>query len=188
MSEINDIKKLSPDERIKKLKELVDKRNKEIDERNKEIKEAEELKKQAEKDDADERLRQQIKVPNIEEVDIANLFKKKEEDLETKASSAPRDELEQVQSEAMYKLTSQTPTNEIYQNVVNLYTQVRESGYVDPTMAQQAAGVQYAINEKLESSDYSPGEDIVSQANTAKKIADKILSLYTGGVKKQDGI
>jgi hypothetical protein len=189
MSEINDIKKLSPEMRIKKLKELVEKRNKEIEERNKEIKEAEELAKQAEKDDADQKIKSLINVPEIEEVNIDDLFKKDEkDDLESKTADAPHDELQEVQNQALYNLTAVTPTRDIYTSAIGLYNQIKQDGIVAPEIAQQAAGVQYALNEKINSTSYPLNDEMLKQANAAKLMADKILSLYTAGLEVDDGI
>ncbi|MFT4297744.1 MAG: hypothetical protein ACMXX5_00980 [Candidatus Woesearchaeota archaeon] len=76
----------------------------------------------------------------------------------------------------------------MYTSIRSLYAQAKENGSVMPEMAQQAATITYALDEKLNDENYSPSEDIVAQANMTKKIADKILSLYTAGVKRQNGI
>jgi len=190
MSEIEDIKKLSPEERVKKLKELIEKRNKEIEDRNKEIEEAEQLSKQARKDEEDKALRDKIEVPELEEVDISNLFHKEQEDLESKAEEAPKEE-EPEDAKALYQIAPNAPTQDLYSNVVDLYNQVKDQGMITPEMAEQAGNIQYAIDKKQEdmtAGNYTAAEKIEQQANVAKNIADKILSLYTAGVKKPNGV
>lgn len=190
MSEIEDIKKLSPEERVKRLKELIEKRNKEIEERNKEIGEAEQLSKQAKKDEEDQVLRDKIKIPELEEVDISNLFHNEQEDLESKAEDAPKEE-ESEDVKSLYQITPNAPTQDLYSNVVNLYNQVKDQGMITPEMAEQAGNIQYAIDKKQEAindGNYTAAEKIEQQANVAKNIADKILSLYTAGVKKPNGV
>jgi len=191
MGEIEDIKKLSPDEQVKKLKELIEKRNKEIEERNKEIEEAHKLSDKAKKDESDQLIMDKVKVPDIDEVDIADLFKPEEENLESVAQQAPKQEEELEEVKPAYTLTPVAPTQDLYANVVSLYNQVREQGMITPEMAEQAGNIQYAIDKKQEdmtAGNYSASENIEKQANMAKTIADKILTLYTGGVKKPDGV
>ena len=79
MVEIKDIKKLSPEERIKKLKELEEQRKKEIEEAHKLLKTSE--------DEVEEKrkLKENIPIPQLTSVDVGSLFSKEEKDLfETK--------------------------------------------------------------------------------------------------------
>ena len=74
MSEIDDLKKLPPEERIKRLKEISEKGKKEIEEAQKRIKESED---EAE-DNAD--MLRKVPIPQIKAVDIESLFSEEEKD------------------------------------------------------------------------------------------------------------
>ncbi len=75
MAGIDDFKKMSPEERIKKLKQLEADRRKELAEAEKMIKESEgELANE-------EKIRQEIPVPQMAAVDINNLFTKEEKEI-----------------------------------------------------------------------------------------------------------
>jgi hypothetical protein len=72
--EINDLKKLSPKERIKRLKELQEKDKKEIEEAQKLLKEAEE------ESVIEDELRE-IPIPQLKAADIDELFSPEEKEL-----------------------------------------------------------------------------------------------------------
>jgi len=86
--DINEIKKLSPEERIKKLKELEEERKKEQEEANKLIQESiDEIKR--------EELVKQIEVPEQEHVNIDDLFAAESENLEQTVAREPTPEVEE---------------------------------------------------------------------------------------------
>lgn len=75
MADLDDIKKLSPEERIRKLKKLEEEKRKEIEEAEKLIKESEgEI-------EEEEKIRQKIPVPQMKAVDIGNLFTAEEKQI-----------------------------------------------------------------------------------------------------------
>ena len=74
-SKLDELKNLSPEERIKRLKELQEQDKKEIEEAQKLIKESEEQQKQETK------LKQQIPVPQLKSVNIESLFSPEEKEL-----------------------------------------------------------------------------------------------------------
>jgi len=188
MSEIDDIKKLSPEEQVKKLKSLIERRNKEVEESNKEIEEATKLADKAKKDEVERELINKMKVPELTEVDISNLFHKEEEVLEDKVAGAPKTE---EQESAFADLYQTTATQDLYSSAKNLYNNAIDANKITPEMANMAGNLQYAIEKKeedIQSGDYNANDAILEQANAIKSIADKILSLYTGGVKRKDGI
>lgn len=197
MAELDDLKKLTPEERLKKLKELIEKRNKEIEDKNKEIEEAKKLTEQAKKDevrDETERLLEKIKVPDLERVEFDKLFDRHSgEELEKKVAGAPASTEEEVHSAiaSAYQLTPDAPIKSIYSSAISLYNQAMDNGVVTPEMAGAMGTLQYAIGKKqedIQAGIYTASEEVERQANMVKTIADKILSLYTGGVKKADGI
>lgn len=75
MADIDEIKKLSPEERIKQLKKLEEDKRKEIEEAEKLIKESVvEL-------EREEKIKQEIPIPQIKAVDIGGLFTKEEKEI-----------------------------------------------------------------------------------------------------------
>ncbi len=201
MSEIEEIKKLAPEERAKKLKELIEKRKKEveaqkkeleeqkkeIEEQSKEIEEAEKLTEKTKKEEAEQIIREKMAVPELEEVNVANLFEQKEEDLENKVEKAPQTPTPEEGAEKLYQFTPDAPTHDMYASATNLYQQIKERGTVTPEMADLAGSLQYAIGKKQEDMNkgsYNANDEIETQANLVKSIADKILSLYTAGTKR----
>jgi len=189
MDDFDDIKKLDPLKRAKKLKELIEARNKEIADKNKDIGEAEKLTKQAEKEKEELiALQEQIKVPGVEEVDISNLFQQEEEEKleDTVAKEAPPDE--EGPLKGLYQVSPDMATSQIYSDIVNIYNSMGKNGQVSPAMASQAGAIQYAMEKKdeaVEQGNYSPTENIQQQADTIKNMTDKILSIYTAGTKRK---
>ena len=75
MSDIDELKKLSPEERIKRLKELESAKRKELDEAEKLMKES-----VGEMEKAEE-IRQKMPVPQMKAVDIDSLFTQEEKEI-----------------------------------------------------------------------------------------------------------
>jgi hypothetical protein len=217
MKEAEDLKKLDPVERMKKLKVLLDQKNKEIAEKNKEIsekskeiEEAQKLSVEAENETEELiELQKKVHVPEIETIDITKLFEREGSKLEDKVDvpSAYKD-VNAADSESgieaikgvkgssfmTYNLSQAQPTapiQDMYSGMRAVYSSAMEHGEITPGMATMAGAVVYAMEKKQEainSGFYSPNEEMLKQANAAKDIADKILSLYTAGVKKKDGV
>ncbi|MFT4303859.1 MAG: hypothetical protein ACMXYG_04795 [Candidatus Woesearchaeota archaeon] len=187
--DLDKIKKLSPEERLKKLDEIIETKNKELEKANKDIEEAKKLAEKAKKDNADLVWLEKIKVPQIEEVDVQKLFHQ-EEELEQKVKDVKVEE-ETSSANNLYKMSADAPTGQLYSNLKNLYQQVKENGSVTSDVAGQLEILQYAIQKKqedIQAGNYNPNTEIIDQANSIKTIADKILTIYTGGVKRANGI
>ncbi|MCB9359189.1 hypothetical protein H6503_04620 [Candidatus Woesearchaeota archaeon] len=186
-----ELKKLSPEARIKKLQEIIEAKNKELEKASKDIEDAKKLAEKAKKDQADLAWIEKIKIPEIREVDVSELFHD-EEHLEERLQGV---ELPQQAAEeefkALYKVNAEMPTGQMYSSIKNLYQQVIEQGTVTADVAGQLQMMQYAIEKKqedIQAGSYNANQDILDQANSIKSIADKILSMYTGGVKRADGV
>ncbi len=163
--EIKELKKLSPKERIKKLKELQEKDKEEI-------KQAQELLKQAEDEsDVEDELRD-IPIPQLKAVDIDELFsseerelfrakrfssgkKKKEKKekekkekpsaLENIAETAPKLSPEEEQHHIEYlQELSKKPTETLYNETKNIYSNFKERGYVTPEEQKKLGNIEYA--------------------------------------------
>ena len=166
--EIGELKKLSPKERIKKLKELQEKNKEEIEEAQKLLKEAEE---QAE---VEEELKE-IPIPQLKAVDIGALFSPEERELfkakrfvtekpkaeeageekgelEAIAERAPRLPPEAEQQHIQYvRQLSQTPTEQLYNRAKELYTEFKTQGnQFTPEQQEEFSNIEYANRKKLE--------------------------------------
>jgi hypothetical protein len=181
MDEFEDIKKMDPEQRARKLKDIIEKKNKDIET-------AEKLAKEAEKETEEIiELRKKIDVPEMEDIDISDLFDAEEESLEkaVKKESPP----EENETGSLYRISPELATSQIYSDVMGIYNSINQAGRVTAEMAEQAGAIQYAMNQKQEAiqqGEYNPSADIEKQANAIKNISDKILSLYTAGVAKKD--
>jgi len=167
--EIEKLKKLSPKERIGKLKKLQEK-NKE------EIEKAQKLLKQAEEEADIEEEMMDIPIPQLKAVDIDELFTpeerelfkakrfitgkpKKEEaaaaeekaELEKIAETAPRLAREEEQQNIQYlQQLSQKPVDELFNRAKEIYNQFKENGYLSPDKQNEFTNIEYANRRKLE--------------------------------------
>jgi hypothetical protein len=166
---INELKKLSPKERIKKLKELQEKDKKEIEE-------AQSLLSRAEEEAVIEDELREIPVPQLKAVDIEGLFspeekelfkakrfisgKKKEteeekrerkKELEMIAESAPRLTPEQEEQQIDYlNQLSKEPTGRLYGRASELYNQFKEQGnYFTQEQQKEFNNIEYANRKKF---------------------------------------
>ncbi len=155
MAEIEEIKKLSPEERIKRLKKLEDEKRKEIEEAQKLMKESVvEL-------EREEKIKKEIPIPQVKAVDIGGLFTKEEkqlfatkryEDSKLRGEEQHEEEQgvqektledeiqvaqiqltrEQLDEQRQYgeRLAAEQP-NQLYQLAREAYDEFRETGTVD---------------------------------------------------------
>jgi hypothetical protein len=91
MAELKNLKKLSPEERIKRLKELEDERKKEIEEAEKMIKESQdEIQHQRE-------LKSKVPIPQVAAIDVDALFSQEEKEIfKVSHGEGPRRVVEEV--------------------------------------------------------------------------------------------
>jgi len=162
--EIEELKKLSPKERIKKLKELQKKDKAEI-------KKAQELLKKAEEESEVEDKLHEIPVPELNPVDIDELFssdekklfeaqgittkkvkkepKQKEQEkpgaLEKIAETAPKLTPEEEQKHIEYlQDLSKRPTEQLYNETKDIYSSFKEQGYLTPEQQDKLNDIEYA--------------------------------------------
>ena len=93
--DVEKLKALSPRQKIKKLKEMEELRKKEIQE-------AEALRKTIEKQVENEKIPEDVKIPETKQVDIAELFISGAENLEGQAQTAPTAHLTEESGAVMY--------------------------------------------------------------------------------------
>ncbi len=111
MAEIDEIKKLSPEERVKRLKKLEEEKRKEIEEAEKLMKES------VGQLEREEEIRRKIPVPQMKAVDIGQLFTKEEKQIFAakryqKAETAEEEIVEETKPEekTLEDEVMQTPT------------------------------------------------------------------------------
>ncbi|MFH1053684.1 MAG: hypothetical protein V1740_04695 [Candidatus Woesearchaeota archaeon] len=155
MGEIEELKKLPPEERIKRLKELEDKDKKEIEEARKMIADSE-----AEAEE-DQRKYQDIPVPQMRAIDIGSLFSPEEKEMfkakrpsevktmtdesvtapievhdisleETVEKESPQLTREQLdrQNEYVHFLATERPAVDIYQGIKEIAQDASNQGYL----------------------------------------------------------
>jgi hypothetical protein len=183
----DEVNNLNPEQKVKKLKEIVSKKDKELEEEKKKLSEAEKqeyekkifeaiLKREKE---ITEKFKeeQDIKKKERKDNDLSSLLLEKETNLESKLKGVNIND-----KEASLYLSSKSAVEDLYNNVKSLYDSI-ENGTVTPEMAQMAGSIQYALEQKyqdVKSGNYSPEYNSSMQASVASKIADDILSIYTG--------
>ena len=167
---IDDLKKLSPHERIKKLKELQEKDKKEIEE-------AQKLLKESEAEVQREQEVKEIPIPQVKVVDIDSLFSSEEKELfkakrgvvvKPKEKPVARPKKQEIVLEDIAKESrelsdqeavtqadylsslSKQPTDELYSKVKGIYDSVKESCYMTHDQQQELRNIHYANQRKLE--------------------------------------
>lgn len=206
----DEIKKLPPEERIKKLKELEEKRKKEIEEAHKIIRESE--------DEIKERRKwaDKVPIPQIASEDFKNMSgeekeifkthrgikdtkssgedsetgieetlkkKKRELDLEEIArDQAKRVPEELFQSQYLTQL-SQQPAKDLYHEMMQISQRVEDKGYVSREEEQRIEYLSTAMEKKMEdieSGRYSFTGSVAEMASTTRSVAEKLKDLYRG--------
>jgi len=185
MPEIEDIKKLSPEERIRKLKEVTEKDKKEIESAQKLIKQSE-----AEIEE-ERRMREQIPIPQMKAVDISQLFTQEEKDMyrakqmvgPERGEEAEEKPLEQAVEEEEVKLTEEQqkeqqnqymqalegkPMENIYAGVANVIQEAEEKGYFTQGQRNFVDAAKEAAQEK----GYT-GETIQRRLRTSKAFGEE---------------
>jgi hypothetical protein len=197
------LKKLSPEERIAKLKEFQEKGKEEIAEAQKMIRESEEQ---------IESLRE-VPIPEIKAVDIEHLFSPEERELfkaqrfvgerrkaepeeparkaeeaaleETVAAEAPEITREQIEAQRQYQARveelSRRPAEEIRERMENIYNTARERGYVSREQAQEVRDMQYATREKFDDTtagEYLPSKKTARDMVVTERMAHWLQQMY----------
>jgi len=171
MVDIDDeIKNLSPQQRIKKLKELEEKNKKEIEKAQKLIKENEE-------ELAIEEKVKSMRIPAEQEVDVTKLFKKGEETLEEtveKEKAKVSEEELKAQRDYLKSIT----TERIEERAQYLQNRVEERGYLTNDQMTEAHAMYEEIRERqhdFRQGSYKPiNEAVEEQLDIAKGILKRI--------------
>jgi len=140
--EIEDIKKLSPEERIKRLREIT-KKDKE------EIEKAHELIRESERELQIEEKVKEVRIPQDQEVDIEELFKPEGEALEeTVEREQPHISEEEIRHQQEYLRA--VPTQRIEQRAEYLQQRIQDTGYVSNEQRREVAAMYQEVRERQE--------------------------------------
>lgn len=201
VTKLNEIKKLSPEERIKKLKGIKEKNKKEINEAEKLIKDSiREINIQEEIKD--------LPIPQIKAVDIESLFSPEEKEVfatkryenarqshveeetaempleETVEKEKPEITKEELEAQKQYQILElrREPTENVVQEIENIYQQVRETGGVTGEQMTRAYAANVIAEERqreIERGTYRRiSEEISDQLSIAKQIFNSIQEKY----------
>ncbi|MBW2981986.1 hypothetical protein KY343_03845 [Candidatus Woesearchaeota archaeon] len=195
---LKDLKKLSPNERLEKLKELQEKDREEIEK-------AQKLLQETEDEIGRERELEKIPIPQLKAVDIGALFsteekelfkakrftaapaKEKEEkpeeprraeereELERIAEQAPRLSQEEEAAQAQYlDQLSQKPVEDIYNRVKDIYQQVKATGEITPEQMNELNNVSYANRRKMEDIQSGRYTEVTQEAAREMVLTEKM--------------
>ena len=152
-----ELEKLTPAERIKKLKELEE-------ENKKEIEEAEKLIKKTEAEISREKIAESVKVPETKPVDIGSLFRE-EESLETT-----------VREEA--PSTEAKEESQLYQ-LAQAYEEAKEIAYSSEPLNEEQLGWVDRLGEKVEKASYDTfSKETADLLVATRSLVKKILKYH----------
>jgi len=176
---IDDIRKLSPEERIEMLRELEEDNKKEIEE-------AEKLMKESMVEIRNEEIIREIPPPGIKPVDISKLFETEEDkkpDVQQPLEETVEKEKPEVSQEqiAQYgaKLSTE-PMEDIYNRMKNIYSDVNENGYMNSGQQQELASLDYAMNKKA--NDIEAG----SYKGVSSQVSDELVASMSMAARMKD--
>ena len=203
--EVDDLKKLTPEERIKKLKELEKKRKDEIERAQKLIKQSEE-----ELED-DENQKRDIPVPQLKSIDIESLFtdeekklfatkrfiepkskidtgdakeEKREKRLEEEIRETPAARHAVMEAEKQYLLKlSELPQRDLYREVKDIYKDVTQQGELTAEQKDKIYNIRDAMQIKrdaVQEGEYNLTEAVARQMDITYGMIKKMKDRYKG--------
>lgn len=162
---INNIKNLSPEERIRKLKKIEEKNKKEIEKAHKLIKESED-------EIAIEEKIKQVEIPEKKDIDVAGLFKGEESLEETVQKENPEVNEEEIRNQQNY--LRGIPTSKIEERAEYLQQRVEQTGYITNKERNEMSNMYQEINQRendVRQGTYkSASSNIQEQLSVTKKI------------------
>ena len=167
---LEEIKKLSPEERIERLRDFQERQKKEAEEATKIIKDSVAQIKQ------EERLKRTISVPESKKVDVAGLFKSDEQNLEATIEKEKRELTdEELKEHRQYQnQLSQEPAKELYQRVKSIYQQGKDNISYDKM--SELDDLSYALDYKqrdMQAGTYkTSGEQIEDMMSASKSLVN----------------
>ncbi len=203
VTKLNGIKKLSPEERIKRLKKIEEENKKEINEAEKIIKDS------IREIDVKEKIKD-LPIPQIKAVDIESLFSPEEKEVfaakrykdlrvrhveeetaeipleETVEQEKPEITKEELEAHRQYQILAnklrREPTENVVQELENIYQQAREGTGItgeQMTRAYAANVIARERQQEIESGIYGRiDEQVSNQLNIARQIFKSIQDKY----------
>ena len=203
VTNLKDIKKLSPEERIKKLKKIEEENKKEIDEAEKIIKDS------IREINVKEEIRD-LPIPQIKAIDIESLFAPEEKEVfaakrykdlrarhveeetaeipleKTVEQEKPKITEEELEAQRQYQILTNELRRERTENVVqelrNIYNQVGETGEITREQMRMAYAADVVARERqrdIERGTYGRiDEEISNQLDIARQIFKSIQDKY----------
>ncbi|MBT4651812.1 hypothetical protein HOC13_04815 [Candidatus Woesearchaeota archaeon] len=188
---MTELKDLSPEERIEKLKELEKKKKKEIEEARELLRESEEELR------SEEEFKEKVPIPQVAIEGSEGLSKSEKEILELqkgrKEESGEEESLEEAVAREKIEgipegitpdyvaRLSQEPTQNIYQEMKNIYSAFDEKGYVSSEEERRVGYLGSAIDRKLEdiqAGRYSLTEEVAQAALLTQQIGSALRDVY----------
>jgi len=195
---LKELKKLSPNKRLEKLKELQKKDREEIEK-------AQKLLQETEDEIGREKELEKIPIPQLKSVDIDALFSSEEKELfrakrfitggpkkEKPAKAKPgekKSELEEIAAEAKILKSeeeaahaqyltqlSQKPVERLYSRVKEIYNQVKESGYMTQEQQNELNTIDYATRRKMQDIEAGKYKEVTQEAAREMVLTEKIKS------------
>jgi len=195
---LKELKKLSPKERVEKLKELQ-KKDKE------EIEKAQKLLQETEDEIGRQKELEKIPIPQLKSVDIGALFspeekelfkakrfmsgsgKEKEKELQEIQKPEEKAELERIAEEAP-RLTqeeaaaqgqyldklSQNPVENIYNKIKSIYQEVKSSGEITPGQMNELNNISYANKRKMDDIQAGKYTEVTQEAAREMVLTEKM--------------
>jgi hypothetical protein len=203
-SKLEELKKLSPEERIKRLKELQEADKKEIEEAQQLIRESQE---QAEHE---EELKRQIPIPQLKSIDIESLFTPEEKELfkvkryvkekkpeeikeikpkekpleQTVFEEAPRKLPEEVAELRQYGMElSKQPASALRERAENIYESFKKTGEITYDQKKELDAIGYAEAYKMQeiqAGGYEADKRTAEEMVVTQKIKNWLQDKYRG--------
>ena len=176
----DDLKKLPPEERIKRLKELEKKRKQEIIKAQEQIKQSEdelltemqqkdlELLSVMEKIDKDKSDEKDIPPEPIDDIALEERLRQERE------QSFPQS------GNPVYAL-SKEPMQDLYQEMSNIYRAMENKGYLRSDEVRKVDNLASAVEEKIKANNegtYSFTEKVAQAADITQRIGSKLKNMY----------
>jgi len=175
MVKLNELNKLLPEERIKKLKDLEKKNKQEIEKAQQLIKESQE---QLQEQKEIEEMIKDVPLPEQKKVDVDDLWKE-----DTLEEQVKKEKIELTEEQKQYgtHLAETKKIDEITQNVYSMEKNIADKGYMNLTEQQQLQSNVYALLKKEEEYKKSGLDYEAKKASKAQEEADRFLHTYRTG-------
>jgi len=172
MVKLDELGKLSPEERIKKLHELQEQSREEIETAQKLIKESE---MQLEEEKKIEEMIRDVPLPQQKKIEVSDLWK--EESLEEQVS---REKVKLTKEQRQYgiQLAETKAIEDITQNVYHMEQSIAEKGYMNPHEEEQFHSNLYALKKKEEKYRKAGLDYEAKKAMRAEEEAERFLNTY----------